>query len=371
MKTRTVNIHRVTNRDGSITFGLRWPRGGGKTHYKRVLRTERTPTKTSLSGWEREVARRRLDKEGELNDESAEYVVHRRVPDAYAEYVSFCRQAKSDSTATRVDRVIGHFIDYMADNDGPANASGIRLHHLARWRDYLLERGLRASTVNCYLADLGGWFRWMIGESYAVRNVARDVNRVPTASGRANPPIQTAAQFADVLDCLELDTQRATAGLLGCTGLRISEAANLHWIDWDQEGHTLRIRKQGRESNKRHHRTLPVCQRLREFLMVLLIHNTEGPYIIGTQRGRVRITSQVNTWLKPLGLSPHDFRRFFRTALESFGDMPNYLIDDLLGHTTGKVRRAYTPEQLSASTSWIRGRFQSWLNGAAAERGKP
>ena len=74
------------------------------------------------------------------------------------------------------------------------------------------------------------------------------------------------------------------------------------------------------------------------------------------------MSSQLNSWMRASGATPHDLRRFFNQALEKLG-APQYVIDDLMGHAPGKVRAAYSrqdnPEQCR---KWVE-KFGQWLDG--------
>lgn len=366
MNRVSVTIQRDTHKDGSTTFALRWRAAGdGPLRYHKVLRTEPDPPKNSLKRWEREVAVIRLEKERELNGEARDFVHHVRLVYGMQLYVDWCEEHRSRSTAHRVDRVLAHFGDYAIKSFGLRNVSSVGRFHVARYRDYLDERGLSASTINCYLSDLSAWQRWSLKEGYTSRNPVKEINRPTVVQTRAKVPLRGASEFWTLEQQMTTDIQAAVIGLIATTGLRIGEAAKLEWDDWDADLGVLTIRKQSqKETTKRHFRCLPVCQTCREFLMVLAMHHDMGPYVTGARKGQVRMTSQVNTWLKPYGLAPKHLRQFFRTSLETLG-VEWYEIDDLMGHRTGKVRASYTPGHRTAKdlegARRVIDQFDAWL----------
>jgi integrase len=73
----------------------------------------------------------------------------------------------------------------------------------------------------------------------------------------------------------------------------------------------------------------------------------QSPLLCVATEGKA-MSSELNRWLRPHGITPHDLRRWFQTTLESV-QAPQYLIDDLMGHKPGRVRMAYSgqmdPEQ--------------------------
>lgn len=366
MKVVKVSVQRDVNKDGSITFGLRWRVGGGsKLAYRRVLRTEPSPSRDSRAKWEREVAEARLDKERELNGDARQYVTAIKMGDAADAYVGWCESNRSPSTTARVDRVTTHVIGYFQGTFDLRNVGSVSMAHVARYRDYLDERGLSASTINCYLSDLSAWLGWCVKEGYSHHNPVAGVNRPTVEQTRAAVPLKGADDLWRLLDHLANPVRRSTVGLIAVTGVRIGEGASLMWDDWDEPLGVLTIRRQGRmERTKRHFRCLPVASVGRSFLEPLRHLNSGGPYILGSQGGHTKLTSQVNTWLKPFGVAPKHLRQWFRSSLETLG-CEWYEVDDLLGHRTSRVRASYTSglrdgKDLEGATRIIE-KLDAWL----------
>lgn len=371
MQLFTVYVVSHVNRDKSVTFGMRWvrklgPDGSTKHLYRRVLRTEPKPTKGSLQKWRREVAEIRLETERKLNGEARQFVDARRIGDAIADYLVFVGQNRARSTSERLERGLAFFLEYIRDDEtgGPKNISGLYTTHIARYRDYLAERGLAASTVNCYLADLSGLLTWAVSEGFAADNPVRRVRKMENRGRRSEVPLRTPAELREVLDNMTTDIRRSTVGLLATTGCRIGEASALTWDCWDRGEDLLILKPQVREwsknRTKKHDRSIPLIDESRHFLMALSLMNDGGPYIVGPLRGTITLKTQPNAWLKPLSLTPHDLRRFFRTALETCS-IETYAIDDLMGHRTGKVRAAYTPAENLTTARNAMAAFAHWL----------
>ena len=369
MHVLKVHIQRNTNGDGSLTFGLRWPlginpvTGKPKWHRLRIFKTEPNPTVRRLAMWEAEAADRAYERERELNSVARDYLIPCRREIAATAYLMAKDGHLANSTLARQETTLARFNGYLDLNGGPYNVSGVGIHHVASYRDYLMEVGLAASSVNCQLQDLSAFFRWCIGESYAAVNPARAANRVETSPTRALLPIKSAPEFWALLDRLVEDRQRATVGLLACSGLRMGEARALTWDAWDCFNDTLIVGKDHTrpERTKRHARVVPLCPTSTEFLKTMQGLNTAGPFVLGSKGGERPISSQPGKWLAGFGMAPKHLRRWFRTALETV-DARSYIIDDIMGHRTTRVRSAYTPAENLAASRPVLERFEAWLH---------
>jgi len=240
----------------------------------------------------------------------------------------------------------------------------IRRTHVARWRDWLAGRGLSAGTVNNMVASVSAWLAWGEDHGHIHANPCRRILYERVGNRRANPPITGPDELVRLQDKMP-DRHRADVVLLlACTGLRQGEFGDMTWECW-KEGESLLEVPEGRETTKRHARRIPLTTQATEALRRLRAESEGGPYIAGARKGYNKLTSQVNKWLKPCGVKPHDLRRFFVTALETIG-APKSVIDDLAGHSPGKVRAAYTPtDNLAVARRWI-AVFAKWLAGSAA-----
>jgi len=379
MNLYRVRLHRRTYPDGSVGISLRYfDQRPGETLvkddegrvtypavrseiYEQIIRTEPNPTKTRMRWWDREAATAAWERQKELNADSRDAMSACRIDKAMNAYVMHCQATKASGTVENTERMLARFMDFMSFRQfNVKNLSGVSVTHLAQWRNELLERGLSASTVNLYLSVLSSWFKWAIGESMCRRNPAKDVNKAKTIQTDKQLSIQSPADLWRILDALEYDTRAATIGLLATSGLRIGEAAALTWDgSWDAEKDVLWVGQPDTET-KKHRRTIPVCDLLRRWLMVLKLNNTEGPWITGNLQGTIRLSSQPKAWLAPFGVSPHDFRRFFRSGMETIG-CPVQFLDDLLGHRTDKTRVAYTnPVNMEGTRPYL-DKLSTWI----------
>ncbi len=364
-----VSIATRTNSDGSVTYYLRYMGAEGREVRKRCLRSEPKANKTSLRGWMRDahVAAAKFQRELENPPgRSRRPIVHLSLVDGLQRFLEWGtdigpggQQNRAEGTLVNIERHCRAWMDWLGGLEKykiREMGQAIR-YHFSYYRDYLLRERLAPGTVNLYLASLGAWFAWGVDHSHCWRNEVREVVRVRAPSRRAEVSLRSAADLKALLGKVKDATQRAYITILAGTGLRQGEAKALRWADWDSAMDTLTVQA-GRETTKRHDRVIPLPDLVSRSLDWLGARG-EGPFILG---GSKALSSQLNRWLRPHGVSPHDCRRYYITALESIG-APKTVIDDLVGHSPGKVRGAYTPgENLEATRPWIR-KFQAWLEG--------
>jgi len=354
-----VYIAEQKNSDGGITFRLRWRPGGHPTKWTsvRLFTTEPSPSKTRLGRWRAEAADARRAKEKELNEGQLDLVRHLRTRLDYAmkHWAEWVKANRSESLCKRAEMLTFCLKDYYDTVGGPEYVHHVDVSYAAWFRNWLMLDKAPA-TVNAYLADLAGAWKRFIGEGWAVTNPWKTVNRADnenvTVLGPDGRPVlagktlafSTAAEMWAILERLP-EPRRSQCGFLATTGLRIQEAANVQIDDWDPWAHMLFVKPYHttrKASTKRHQRSIPTPPCCEMFLKALSdMNRVPGPWLLSGGR---KITTQVNKALAHLGVSPHDFRRFFRTRLEGLM-LPTYVIDDLLGHTTTPTRAAYVPDQ--------------------------
>jgi integrase len=380
MQRRNVGVFKKANRNGSFSFYLRWSKmdGTNNTFSERVVRTSPKPTKKELRQCEAEAWSFARVKEQALNEGANEYLIKCDMITAGDRYIHEMDGHLADSTVDRLCRVLPKFVRYLRRNGCDKQVHTLMPHRVARYRDWLLEQGMNASTVCCYLSDISGWLSWCVRESYCTDNFA--------SRARVNYPIRNddgvttrlalegAEDYWRLIGNLKTDYEVAVVGFLACSGLRIGEAAEMQWWQWersaDQAG-TVAVAMRERRT-KKHNRTFPVCNVLSRYLLMLSMWNDEGPFIIGADYGVRPITSQVRSMLRPWGCSPHDLRRWFRTALETTSPRVAWdLIDDIMGHRASKTRRAYTRQRNIEAYRPILDRFSAWLLDAKTPLRRP
>jgi len=366
MRRRTVSVFKRENKDETVSFYIRWAKNdGSKGHFvERSVRTSPQPTKRELKTCLTEAWSCARAKEKAFNEDAGKFVVRTSLVDAAARYIREMDGDLSDSTVDRLCRVLPEFVTYLLNNGGDREIHKLLPHRVVRYRDFLLEKQLNKSTVCCYLSDISGWLKWCVGESYCTDNAAskKRVNYPRRSNDRvSNPlPLEGAEQYWRLISEIKTDWQVAVIGVLACSGLRVGEARNLEWFSYRPQDGTLSV-LQKCSKTKKHQRTIPTCDCLRGYLLMLKMINDEGKYIVGTDEGRKRLTTQATTILRPFGITPHDLRRWFRTALETTSPRQFEFINDILGHQMARTRSAYSRRHNIEAYKPIMDRFNDWL----------
>lgn len=151
------------------------------------------------------------------------------------------------------------------------------------------------------------------------------------------------------------ETARDFFMLVLLTGLRRTEALNLHWTEIDLEDRTLTIP----DPKNREPHTLPLSDYLHQMLKQR--HKTSSStYVFADAEGQkftnLRYPLKRIEKVSGLHVSCHDLRRTFATVAESL-DIPAYAVKALLNHkTSGDVTAGYiqiTPDRLRAPMEQI------------------
>lgn len=374
-----VNVREIRNADGSVTFYARWKdTDTAKYVQKKLARTEREVRVRSLRLWRTKAHQEAYALGGILAggaDVPRPGIAWLRLKDAVREYLTWCRAEgpygvpnAAEATVVNRERILQEFLVFVHGRWPRLRAiHHVLLFHVASWRDgALIPAKLAPGTVNAKLATVSAWFSWAVDHGRCWQNPCANLKRLPNPQ-RERPAlsVQTPDELRELLAALSEPRRRAAICVLATTGLRQGEFKLLQWEHWDEAARTIAVAGSEHERTKRHRRTIPLCAQATQALSLLrgLRADGDGPYICGAGHNRRPMTAQLNAWLKGTGVTPHDCRRFFRTALETIS-APGPLIDDLLGHVTSRVRKAYTPTvNLEAAREWI-GRLEEWLGSA-------
>lgn len=366
MKKYRVGVFKRKNKDESVSFYIRWSKMDGSKGIfcERVVRASPVANKAELRNCEREAWVCAREKEKSMNEGAHLYVTPMNIVTAGDHYIRLMDGHLSESSVSRLCRVLPDFVKYVLDNGGASEVHKLLPHRIVRYRDWLLEKGLNKSTICLYLSDLSGWLNWCVGESYCISNPAdkKRVNYPRRTNDKAADPLtlEGAEQYWRLIERLKTDYDVAIVGFLACSGLRIGEARTSEWFAYKPEDGTLSVHTVSTKT-KKHQRTIPTCDALRGYLLMLRMINDEGRYIIGTDEGRKQISTQAATALKPFGVTPHDLRRWFRTALETTSPRQFEFIDDIMGHRASRTRQAYARRHNVEAYRPIMRRFNDWL----------
>ena len=359
MRRRTVSILARTNADSSVTFSLRWTHHDGSGRTERFRRTEANPSAKSLAEQGRQAADARFRKEQRLHDDDTAGDRYEKVScrEGMVRYIDNIDGRLAKTTVDRRRRALGGFVDHIGLENEPRNARNILPGRISSYVWHLKDLSLAGSTINTLLADLHAWFNWLIDEGLAKDNPVRPRFKLTLPPVRCDISIIGATALWALLDKFE-GAQRDTIGLIAVTGMRVGEARHLVWNDWNEAELDI-VPESKYESTKRHTRTLPIGRTARRFLRSLKRVNGQGKYIIGVRGGTLCLSKQINRWLKPHDVTPHDLRRWYRTSLEEI-DCPGYLADDLIGHHTGAIRPLYAAYNIRKLAEWTDA-FDEWL----------
>lgn len=351
------------NADKSRTFYIRWRlKGESKDRIRRLLRTEPNPTVAQLRRWRHEAQIQAYDLQEGLGSGRAYRARRTSIADAMELYLQwiggdkFHSATRSKGTITSAEAILPRFLHYLGDHfPNTRSCQQLSAQHIngegeegrplgyRYWRQYTSRAAagkepLKDSTMVMELSHISSFIAWCSDpiRGYIVTPFA--FRRPDISSKRTWVPSTTR-----VVQAIEAQVgllQKVTLRILAATGIRQGELRHLHISAWSPASGLLVIPEGEKERTKQHARTLAISGETARMLTQHIGDRTSG-YLI--ERKGCKLTSQINTWLRPLQLTPHDLRRWARTELERAGCQP-YAIGDILGHEKGKIRQAYTPE---------------------------
>lgn len=347
-------------------------------------RTGPFPTVAQMVYWDNELAMMANEWEKELNSRAKEAVIRIPVITAAQRFILYAEEAYAPTTVTRFDLCLRRFTAWVQAKYGTRWMETLGIPEYAQYRTYLTDMGKSAATVNCALYDLSAWGKWAVGESYTIKNYAKLVNKVRARrsgedAGEVELAMRGALDYWRLSESLETDFQVAVTGLLACTGMRIGELREMRWdSSWDYHCGTLAIGVNIKDTaTKKHGRLQPTPPVTRHYLQMLFAmqcqdtrfgKSTGGPWVAGTDKGHSKLTSQVGTWLKPLGICPKNLRQWFRSSLVTVLRLDpktrgrgHDLINDLMGHMMRRTRSAYERLRDVEGTTPLMMQFSKWL----------
>jgi integrase/recombinase XerC len=281
---------------------------------------------------------------------------------------------RTDQDSKRGPEYLASYLRHMADVRGasPHTVAAYR-RDLTEYHDHLMSRGIYSNSQASVRSYLGYMFKKGLNRStmarkvsairsysrYLVREGVLDSNPcegIPTPRAqRMAPRFLTVEETTALLDTPSgdrpIDLRDITLWeLLYSSGIRVSELAGLNRADWDQAGHTIRVRGKGNKE-----RLVPVGEKAALRMQVYLKatdrwpHRREDSPMFLNNRGRrltVRsIQKRLEKRLRDCGLenriSPHVIRHTFAThLLDSGADLT--AIQEMLGHESLETTQIYT-----------------------------
>lgn len=220
---------------------------------------------------------------------------------------------------------------------------------------YLSKRGVTRSSQSRALSALRGLFRYGCREGVVQLNPAAAV-RAPKQSKKL-PRHLRPGEIEALIEAAAGDQplqlrDRAILELLYASGLRVSELAQLDWVDLDFKARTLRVLGKGGKERMVPFGQ-PAAQSLREWRSVWdsigpAERDEEQPVFLNYRGGRLSARSirrildrYVREASLAAGVHPHTIRHTFAThLLESGADLRT--IQELLGHSSLSTTQRYT-----------------------------
>lgn len=363
-----VRVSRRKNRDRSKTYYLVWELPSGKYERKRLFRTEPQPDRKSLSVWERQAREAAYEHQREIEGERSpgRPIRHWTLLDAFEWYSVWIRGSDqhvaqlAPGTADRHERVIRQFIGYLGEHfptvrrmtqlsarhiNGTGSDGEAVGYRYARERD-----GIASSTLTTELSDIRSWLTFAHQRGWLAKPLlfampAREAGRAVVV-----PDTQAVSRALDALS--ECPVASAFVTVLAVTGLRQGELKSAPLSAYDPMQRSLTLAKGARERNKRHARTIPIAETAAQVLDAYLSARDDDSRLLFSSRGRP-LSSQANAWLRPLGLKPHDLRRWAINQLHRWSCSPVW-IDYLVGHAPRSVDgKAYAAPTLADLRGWV------------------
>lgn len=282
------------------------------------------------------------------------------------------------NTIKLYQRVVGDFVawrmtDRKITDDSPATVSRI---DLADYREALRHRGLKATTINPYLAALDAWLEWGVSTGQRHDNPATDLKRIKTTVSHESPVGLSRREVSLLLHEAAQTRHRirdtALITLMVQTGLRMSEVCNLQWRDIQVGERSGMVQVRAGKGNK--DRQIPLTVECRKTLWhyAQSFDANEGVGIQASRFDAVQATrfqqwianhqqehvfqSQKQTTLAPqtvwemittlakragIQASPHTLRHTFGTELVRRG-VGLSVVAHLMGHSSVTTTQRYT-----------------------------
>ena len=262
----------------------------------------------------------------------------------YEDYVAYLREEKhcSPNTLSAYQRDMQKFFDY-AEEFGIASFDGVEASDVSSYKQYLLRRGLSASSVSRSLSALRGLYQYLISVGAAEHNPAREIPNDKVA--KKGPQVLTNKEIELLLaqpspNDLKGIRDKAMLELLYATGIKVSELVSL---DVDDVNLSLSFIKCGSGGKERFIPVYPLALKaLTNYLefsrRLLVVHPDERALFVNvngdrmTRQGFWKLLKQYAESAKIYkDITPHTLRHSFAAhLLENGADIHD--IKEILGH---------------------------------------
>lgn len=348
-------VRRRSKVTGTIAFSARWTEthyGSTRYAFRTLAKTGKRPTKPEISAAKR-AARAELAKvEEELG------IARKRTParvtarwltpaQVIGRYTMWSEGNGAKGSAENDRRACDAFLRYLELHwPDIKRFKQLSVQHVKGFREWRLSepkpngKARSPNSVRHEMGILRSLWEFALENDYAKTNEAKRARLPAVVETRTHvPETETVLAVIHHAD----PVRRAALYLLAATGMRQGELRGLRGLNFDRDRRTIDIpRTPGtvRRATKQHERVIPLGPGAMRVLAAAA--GTGDAPLLATSKGRP-LSSQINAWLKPFKMTPHDLRRWFYTTLESLG-YPQYVIDDLVGHAPSKSAAAYRPK---------------------------
>ncbi len=256
-------------------------------------------------------------------------------------------------------RDIYAFLEWCGVDADAFDVESFKRYDISDWAVYLFEaRKLKATTVNRSLASLRSFWKWMLKQSYAKKDVVNPLKQFKTP--KRLPTYVPETRMSDVVVGLKEDIasddivrlrDAVIMLLLYTCGLRLSELVDANVEDVSSDYRAIRVRGKGGKM-----RIQPIVKSVGEVLKKYFSQNSSQNICTGQKKALIlsnkgeRINRRavqriVDRKLKCYGIqgktSPHVLRHTFATHLLNGGaDLRE--IQELLGHSALRTTQVYT-----------------------------
>lgn len=262
----------------------------------------------------------------------------------YEDYVVYLQREKhcSPNTLSAYRRDMQKFFDY-AEEFGIASFDRVTAADVSSYKQYLLRRGLSASSVSRSLSALGGLYQYLISVGAMDHNPAREIPNDKVA--KKGPQVLTNKEIELLLsqpspNDLKGIRDKAMLELLYATGIKVSELVSL---DVDDVNLSLSFIKCGNGGKERFIPVYPLALKaLTNYLefsrRLLVVHPDERALFVNvngdrmTRQGFWKLLKQYAESAKIYkDITPHTLRHSFAAhLLENGADIHD--IKEILGH---------------------------------------
>ena len=262
----------------------------------------------------------------------------------YEDYVVYLQREKhcSPNTLSAYRRDMQKFFDY-AEEFGIASFDRVTAADVSSYKQYLLRRGLSASSVSRSLSALRGLYQYLISVGAMDHNPAREIPNDKVA--KKGPQVLTNKEIELLLsqpspNDLKGIRDKAMLELLYATGIKVSELVSL---DVDDVNLSLSFIKCGNGGKERFIPVYPLALKaLTNYLefsrRLLVVHPDERALFVNvngdrmTRQGFWKLLKQYAESAKIYkDITPHTLRHSFAAQLlENGADIHD--IKEILGH---------------------------------------